>query len=116
MYRGVWQFPLLSNWSDKAELELMTEYDFVHNGTGSGYHVEFLNSASASYDWTSKLSTYFEVATLFGNEDPSGGIVILGTGVLYKFGHDWQFDFGSNFGVTRASDRINPFVGLTKRF
>jgi hypothetical protein len=108
--------PFAIKLSDKAELELMTEYDFVHNGTGSGYHVEFLNSASASYDWTSKLSTYFEVATLFGNEDPSGGIVILGTGVLYKFGHDWQFDFGSNFGVTRASDRINPFVGLTKRF
>jgi len=27
-----------------------------------------------------------------------------------------QIDFGSNFGVTRASDRINPFVGFTKRF
>jgi hypothetical protein len=42
--------------------------------------------------------------------------VTLNTGVLYKFGHDWQFDFGSNFGVTRASDRVNPFVGLSKRF
>jgi hypothetical protein len=38
------------------------------------------------------------------------------TGVLYKFGHDWEFDFGSNFGLTKAADRINPFVGLTKRF
>jgi hypothetical protein len=94
----------------------MTEYDFIHNDTGSGYHVEFLNSGSLSYDWTEKLSTYLEVATLFGTQDPLGGIVTLDTGVLYKFGHDWQFDFGSNCGVTRASDRVNPFVGLSKRF
>jgi hypothetical protein len=102
--------------SDKVDLELMTEYDIVHNEEGSGYHIEFLNSGSLSYEWTSKLSTYFEVATLFGNEDPSGGIVILGSGVLYQFGHDWQFDVGSRFGVTRASDRVNPFIGLSKRF
>jgi hypothetical protein len=114
--QGSMAVPFAIKLSEKAELELMTEYDFVHNDAGSGYHVEFLNSGSLTYDWTSALSTYFEVATLFGNEDPSGGIVILGTGALYKFGHDWQFDFGSNFGVTRASDRINPFIGLSKRF
>ena len=114
--QGSMAVPFAIKLSEKAELELMTEYDFVHNDAGSGYHVEFLNSGSLTFDWTSALSTYFEVATLFGNEDPSGGIVILGTGALYKFGHDWQFDFGSNFGVTRASDRINPFIGLSKRF
>ena len=100
----------------KAELELMTEYDFTKNEERSGYHVEFFNSGSFSYEWTSKLSTYFEVATLFGNEDPSGGIVILGTGILYQPVENLQIDFGSNFGVTRASDRFNPFVGITKRF
>jgi Putative MetA-pathway of phenol degradation len=108
--------PFAIKFSEKVELEVMTEYDFIHNDTGSGYHVEFLNSGSLSYDWTEKLSTYFEVATLFGTQDPLGGIVTLDTGVLCKFGHDWQFDFGSNFGVTRASDRVNPFVGLSKRF
>jgi len=90
--------------------------NFVHNKAGSGYHVEFLNSTSLSYDWTDKLSTYFEVATLFGTQDPLGGIVTLDTGILYKFWHYWQFDIGFNFGVTRASDRVNPFVGLSKRF
>src|SRR5262249_5814324 len=49
---------------------MMTEYDFIHNEEGSGYHVEYLNSASLSYDWTEKLSTYYEVATLFGTQDP----------------------------------------------
>jgi Putative MetA-pathway of phenol degradation len=108
--------PFAVKLSEKIELEMMTEYDLVHNDEGSGYHVEFLNSGSLSYEWNDHLSTYFEVATLFGTRDPLGGIVTLDTGVLYKFGHDWQFDFGSNFGVTRASDRVNPFVGLSKRF
>jgi hypothetical protein len=57
--------PFAIKFSEKVELEVMTEYDFIHNDTGSGYHVEFLNSGSLSYDWTEKLSTYFEVATLF---------------------------------------------------
>ncbi len=108
--------PFAIKLSEKAELEMMTEYDFVHNEEGSGYHVEYLNSGSLSYDWTEKISTYFEVATLFGTQDPLGGIVTLDTGVLYKFGDDWCFDVGTNFGVTRTSDRVDATVGLSKRF
>jgi hypothetical protein len=108
--------PFAIKLSDKAELELMTEYDFIKNNQGSGYHVEYFNSGSFSYEFTPKFSTYIEVATLFGNEDPSGGIVTIGTGLLYQPNGNTQIDVGSNFGVTRASDRINPFVGLTKRF
>ena len=74
------------------------------------------NSGSFSYEFTPKFSTYVEVAALFGNEDPSGGIVTLGTGILYQPNGNTQIDVGSNFGVTRASDRINPFVALTTRF
>lgn len=108
--------PFAIRLSEKAELEMMTEYDIIHNEEGSGYHVEYLNSASLSYDWTEKLSTYYEVATLFGTQNALGGIVTLDTGVLYKFGHDWQFDVGFNFGVTRASDRVDATIGLSKRF
>jgi Putative MetA-pathway of phenol degradation len=102
--------------SAKTELELMTEYDIVKDEQGSGYHVEYFNSGSYEYEWTSKVSTYFEVATLFGNEDPHGGVVQLGMGILYQPKKNVQFDAGLNVGVTRASDRINPFLGVTKRF
>ncbi|HBH41733.1 MAG TPA: transporter [Rhizobiales bacterium] len=108
--------PFAIKLSDKAELELMTEYDFIKNSQGSGYHVEYFNSGSFSYEFTPKFSAYVEVATLFGNEDPSGGIVTIGTGLLYQPNGNTQIDVGSNFGVTPASDRINPFVGVTKRF
>src|SRR5262249_1568769 len=74
--------PFAIKFSEKVELEMMTEYDIIHNEEGTGYHVEYLNSASLSYDWTEKLSTYYEVATLFGTQDPLGGIVTLDTGVI----------------------------------
>jgi hypothetical protein len=102
--------------SAKTELELMTEYDIVKDEQGSGYHVEYFNSGSYQYEWTSKVSTYFEIATLFGTEDPNDGIVQLGMGILYQPRENVQIDLGSNIGLTRASDRINPFVGVTKRF
>jgi hypothetical protein len=108
--------PFAIKLSEKAEFEMMAEYDFIHNDAGSGYHVEYLNSGSLSYDWTEKISSYFEVATLFGTRNPLGGIITLDTGVLYKFGHDWCFDVGTDFGITRASDRVDATVGLSKRF
>jgi len=102
--------------SARTELELMTEYDIVKDDEGSGYHVEYFNSGSYEYEWTSKISTYFEAATLFGNEDPNGGIVQLGMGLLYQPRENVQIDLGTNVGLTRGSDRINPFLGVTKRF
>ena len=84
--------------SAKTELELMTEYDIAKDEKGSGYHVEYFNSGSYEYQWNSKISAYFEVATLFGNEDPHGGIVQFGMGILYQPRENVQIDFGSNFG------------------
>src|SRR5262249_54795296 len=108
--------PFAVKLSEKVELEMMTEYDFIHNEERSGYHVEYINSAPLQYDWTKNHSTYYDVTMAFGTHDPLGGIVSLDTGVSYKFGQDWAFDAGTNFGVTRASDRVDATVGLSKRF
>jgi long-subunit fatty acid transport protein len=62
------------------------------------------------------LSTYYEVAGRFGTQDPRGDIGILATGMTYKIGKNLQLDGGVNFGVTKAADRINPFVGISARF
>lgn len=108
-------FPFAIRFTKKTELEVMTKYDLIKS-EGPGYHVEFFNSGSYSVDWTEKLSTYFEVATRLGNEDPSGPIAILGLGGAYKPRDDLQLDAGMNIGLTPAADRFNPFVGFAKRF
>ena len=42
--------------------------------------------------------------------------MLVGGGFLYKIKDNLQLDFGVNFGVTRASDVINPFIGISRRF
>jgi long-subunit fatty acid transport protein len=56
------------------------------------------------------------VAARFHTEDPRGDVVVLATGFTYKLNKNLQLDAGVNVGVTSAADRINPFVGLSRRF
>ncbi len=88
----------------------------IADADGSGYHAEYMASASGSYDWTKKFATYLEVVGFFGLDDPRGDVVIVGSGWTYALTDDVQLDGGMNFGVTAASDRYNPFLGLSMRF
>jgi hypothetical protein len=89
---------------------------WVKDDDAGGYHAEYLASAALAYEWTDKLGTYYEVAANFNTDDPRGDIVVLGTGVTYAVTENLQLDAGVNFGVTSASDRVNPFVGVSTRF
>lgn len=78
--------------------------------------MEYVNTASLSYEISQRFGTYVEVAMRFGNESPFGGIVVIGGGLLFTPSKDLQLDGGINVGVTRAADRSNPFLGISKRF
>lgn len=88
----------------------------IQDEDGEGYHTEYIATSALSYDWTDKFGTYVEVVGLFGVDDPRGDIVQLGTGWTYALTDDVQLDGGINIGLTDASDRYNPFVGLSMRF
>jgi len=82
----------------------------------SGRHAEYTASASASYDWSDAFATYAEIAGVFGLDDARGDIVIVGGGFTFALTEDVQLDGGMNIGLTSASDRYNPFLGLSMRF
>ena len=82
----------------------------------TGYHAEYMATASGSYEWTDKFTTYGEVVAILGMQDPRGDILLLGAGWTYALTDDVQLDGGVNFGLTDASDRYNPFLGLSMRF
>ncbi len=77
-------------------------------------HTKYLASAALSYEWTGVLGSYYEIAAEFGGDD--GNAVLLGTGLTYMLDDNTQLDAGINIGVTRASDRGNPFIGISRRF
>jgi long-subunit fatty acid transport protein len=73
-------------------------------------------TASLAYEWNDDFGTYWEIAATLNNDDRRGDKVILATGITYSVTDNLQLDAGVNFGVTEASDRVNPFVGVSRRF
>ena len=55
---------------------------WVRSDATTGYHAEYLASASLAHEWTEKLGTYYEVAATLDTDDPRGDIVVLGAGSL----------------------------------
>jgi hypothetical protein len=108
--------PFALKLADKFGLGLNGGLHVVRNEDTPGTHTEWLSSASLSYEWTDNFSTYYEVAGRFGTKDPRGDIGILATGFTYKLQKNVQIDGGINFGVTEASDKFNPFMGISMRF
>jgi len=108
--------PLAVKLSDKWEVAMNGGLVHLREDVESGYHTEYLASASFSYEWNEKLGTYYEVAGRFNTENSRGDPVVLGTGLTYKLTKNLQLDAGVNIGVTPAADRINPFVGISARF
>jgi hypothetical protein len=102
--------------TDKLGLAFNGGVAFVRQGEMTRHDAEYLASASLSYEWSDRLGTYYEVGAILDREDPLGDIAFVGTGFTYKLNKNLQFDAGVNLGITRASDRVNPFIGLSARF
>jgi len=103
---------LAAGWS----MGLMTQFDFVHDGNGSGYHPEFLNSVTFGHDIIGNLAAYAEFFSSVSTESGSDWIGTIDVGLAYGLTKDIQLDGGLNIGVTRAADDINPFIGISWRF
>lgn len=108
--------PFAVKLTDKFALGLNAAVAYIKDNADAGYHAEYLGSASLSYEWSDKLGTYYEVAARLHTENPLGDVVVVGTGLTYKLTRNLQLDAGVNVGVSRAADRVNPFVGISTRF
>jgi hypothetical protein len=109
-------FPLSIELPAGFGMGLMTEFDFNEDGTGSGYHPEFVNSITFSHSLFGKLGGYTEFFSAVSTESGSAWIGTIDLGLVYGFTDNIQLDAGINLGVTRSADDFNPFVGVTFRF
>ena len=97
-------------------LGLMTEFDFNEDGSGSGYHAEFVNSITLGHDLIGKLGGYVEFFSAVSAESGARWVGTIDLGLTYGLTDDIQLDAGVNIGVTDSADDINTFVGLSWRF
>lgn len=94
---------------------LMTEVDFVRDGSGR-FDAEYFNTITFSHDIVGNLGGYVEFAALFTPESDAQWQGQFDVGLTYGLCENTQLDIGCNFGVTDVAPDYNPFVGLTLRF
>ena len=94
---------------------VMTEVDFVSDGTG-GYDTEWVNSITFSHGLTEKLGGYIELFTVTSGAAGFKWQGQLDLGFTYAVSANTQLDFGCNFGVTKSAPDYQPFVGISRRF
>ena len=98
-------------------LGLMGELDFVRDEKGGGHHAEVISSITVSHAIVGELSGYVEFYNNLSTErQGTPWIATADCGLTYGLTENIQLDAGINFGVTRAADDYNPFVGITFRF
>lgn len=110
--------PLAISLPHEWGMGLMTQYTYARNdpATDSKYHHEFINSVTVSHDIVGKLGGYAEIWTQVSTERGSRFQATADFGLTYAISDNIQLDGGVNVGLTRASDDINPFLGLSFRF
>ena len=80
------------------------------------YQAEPSLSLSVSRTLIGPLSGYFELFGAVPTRQSTDWIGTLDVGLTVMLGKNAQFDTGVNFGLTRAADNQDLFVGLSMRF
>jgi hypothetical protein len=91
------------------------EFDFNEDADGSGYHPEFVNTVELGHDIVGDLGGYVEFFSVASTERDSHWQATVDFGLTYALTEDLQLDGGVNVGVTRATEDVNPFLGLSVR-
>ncbi len=96
-------------------LGMMFEIDSLKNDADDHYHNAFISSASVSHAIFGELEGYLEFYNEVSSADNGGWVATFDAGVTYGLSKNLQLDAGCNFGITRAADDTNPFVGISAR-
>ena len=97
-------------------LGLMAQCDFTRDSAGSGYHPEFIHSATFGHGIVGKLEGYAEFFSAVSTERDSEWIGTADFGLTYGLTANVQLDAGVAIGVTRAADDLTLFLGASFRF
>jgi hypothetical protein len=95
------------------DLGAMTEIDVVRNESDTGYATDWLNTVTVGHDLIGKLGFYAELTHL-RTRGPAHATFDLG--FTYGVSRHVQLDAGCNLGLTRATEDLTVFTGISTRF
>jgi hypothetical protein len=99
--------------TEKVQLGLMAEVDFVRGPDDPSYQTEFLHTASLSFPIVGELNGYVEYAGI-----ASTGATYLAfadLGLTYQLNDNTQLDAGVNIGLSDSADDFTVFSGISVR-
>ncbi len=98
------------------DMGAMTEVDFLRNNADWNYHPSYINSVTFGHDICGKLGGYMEFFSEVSAERGASWVGTVDVGLTYGLTDNIQLDTGVNFGVTKAADDINTFIGMSWRY
>lgn len=102
--------------SDDFTLGLMVEFDAVYVGEEDRYIAEFVHTATISRPLVGNLDAFIEYAGFAGMSGGQPYIASFNAGLTYGVTPDWQLDAGVRVGLTRASEDVGLFAGMSMRY
>lgn len=95
---------------------VMAEIDVVRNSQDDGWTSELLLSMTAAHDLTEKMAGFVELVSISPHERGSTSQAYFDTGVTYAVSKMVQLDAGTNVGLTRDSQDLRLFTGISAKF
>ncbi len=105
--------PVAVSLSGGWDMGAMTEFDVVRNESDTGYALDWVNSITFGHDIAGKLGGYVEIATTLTR---GRDLASFDCGLTYGVNAHVQLDAGANFGLTKATEDLVVFTGISFRF
>ena len=100
-----------------ASLTLNSEVDSLQNGSGSGYHANYVNVAGISMPLIKDVTVTGEFWSSI-NDDPAGVVrqYSLDGAIAWTVKPNVQLDAGVNLGLNSDTPDVQVYAGLAQRF
>lgn len=95
---------------------VMTEFDVVRDGDNQRYTIDWVHTATVSVPLVEELSGFVEYAGFANLNHAEKYRAYFDCGLTYGLNPNTQLDCGVRIGLTKASDDLGLFAGISWRY
>ncbi len=108
--------PLAFDLGNDIGAAVMTEFDVVRDGDNERYTIDWVHTATISVPLVAELSGFVEYAGFANLNHAEQYRAYFDCGLTYGLKPNTQLDCGLRLGLTRASDDLGMFAGISWRY
>lgn len=112
---GGWMFMLGWDGGESWSLGFMAQIDAVYDEAEDDYDAEFLHTAALGFDIAGPLGGFVEYAGVVSSDADVDYRAWVNTGMTWTCLRNLQLDAGVRVGLTRQTEDVGVFVGMTWR-